>query len=95
MLGKIFLVLYVIVQIAVSVLTEFVIERNRFYKGFVIKTRVIRIIIYGLLALIPFLGAYLPASSTMSNFSFSGICGRYFLVLLLVRIYSSTMFSIS
>lgn len=62
MLGKIFLVLYVIVQIAVSVLTEFIIERNRFYKGFVIKTRVIRIIIYGLLALIPFLGAYLPAS---------------------------------
>ena len=44
--------------------------------------------------LFPPLGAYLPASSTMSSFSFSGICERYFLVLLLVQMHSNTVFFI-
>ena len=46
-----------------SILTEYVIEKNRFYKNIGKKTRVLRIIIYVLLAIIPVLGAYLPKSS--------------------------------
>ena len=63
MLGKIFLLLYVLVQIGVSVLTEYVIQKNRFYKTIGKKTRILRIFIYGILAVIPVLGAFLPKSS--------------------------------
>ena len=63
MFGKIFLILYVIIQTLMSILTEYVIEKNRFYKNIGKKTRVLRIIIYVLLAIIPVLGAYLPKSS--------------------------------
>ena len=62
MFGKICLLLYVLVQIGVSVLTEYVIQKNRFYKTIGRKTRVLRIFIYGILALIPVLGAFLPKS---------------------------------
>ena len=60
MFGKIFLILYVIIQTAMSILTEYVIEKNRFYKGIGKKTRILRIIIYAFLALVPVLGAFLP-----------------------------------
>ena len=60
MFGKIFLILYVIIQTSMSILTEYVIEKNRFYKGIGKKTRVLRIIIYAFLALVPVLGAFLP-----------------------------------
>lgn len=62
MFGKIFLVLYVIVQILVSVLTEYSIKNSRFFDRLGSKTRIIRIIIYAALAAVPVLGAYLPKS---------------------------------
>lgn len=60
MLGKIFLVTYIIFQTGMSILTEYVIKQNRFYRTTGRKTRILRIFIYALLALIPMLGAYLP-----------------------------------
>ena len=62
MFGQIFLILYVIIQALMSVLTEYVIEKNRLYKGIGRKTRLFRIFIYILLAIIPVLGAFLPKS---------------------------------
>ena len=62
MLGKIFLVIYVIIQTGMSLLTEYVIQKNEHYKEIGKKTRIFRIIIYSILALIPVLGAYLPKS---------------------------------
>ncbi len=61
MFGKIFLIAYVIVQILVSVITEHSVNNSRF-KKIGSKTRIIRILIYAALALIPVLGAYLPKS---------------------------------
>ena len=63
MFGKIFLVLYVIIQIGMSILTEYVIQKNEWFKNIGKKSRILRIIVYGLLAVIPVLGAYLPNSS--------------------------------
>ena len=63
MFGQVFLVLYVIIQTLMSILTEYVIEKNKYYKNIGRKTRVPRIIIYVLLAVIPVLGAFLPKSS--------------------------------
>ena len=60
MLGKIFLVTYIIFQTGMSILTEYVIKQNRFYRTIGRKTRILRIFIYAMLALIPMLGAYLP-----------------------------------
>ena len=62
MFGQIFLILYVIIQALMSILTEYVIEKNRLYKGIGRKTRLFRIFIYILLAIIPVLGAFLPKS---------------------------------
>ena len=62
MLGKIVLVIYVLIQTGISILTEYVIQKNRLYKNIGKKTRVLRIVIYTLLALIPVLGAFLPKS---------------------------------
>ena len=62
MFGKIFLVLYVIVQILVSVLTEYSINNSRFIDRLGRKSRIIRIIIYAALAAVPVLGAFLPKS---------------------------------
>ena len=62
MFGKIFLVLYVIVQILISVLTEYSIKNSKVFSRIGGKTRIIRIIIYALLAVVPVLGAYLPKS---------------------------------
>lgn len=63
MLGKIFLVVYLIAQVGVSLVTEYVWERNDLVKDIGKKTRVLRIAIYTILAIIPMLGAYLPRSS--------------------------------
>lgn len=60
MLGKIFLVVYVLVQILISVLTERSIRNSNSFKRIGEKTRIIRIIIYAVLAAVPVLGAYLP-----------------------------------
>ena len=60
MFGQYFLIIYVIVQILISILTEYVITKNYHYKKFGRKTRIIRIILYIWLALMPVLGAYLP-----------------------------------
>jgi Predicted phosphohydrolases len=62
MYGQIFLVLYVIIQTGMSVLTEYVISKNKHYKELGRKTRIFRIIIYVILAIIPVLGAFLPKS---------------------------------
>ncbi|MBR3200731.1 MAG: metallophosphoesterase [Mogibacterium sp.] len=62
MFGKIFLVLYVIGQILISVLTEYSIKNHRFFSKIGGKTRIIRIFIYAFLAIVPVLGAYLPKS---------------------------------
>lgn len=63
MFGKIFFVTYVIFQICMSILTEYVIQKNSLYKNIGRITRNPRLVIYILLALIPMLGAYLPKSS--------------------------------
>ena len=62
MFGKIFLILYVIIQTGISILTEYVIQKNRFYKNIGKKTRIIRIILYVILDVFPVLGAFLPKS---------------------------------
>ena len=62
MFGKIFLILYVIAQILISVLTEYSIKNSKGFSRIGGKTRIIRIIIYALLAAVPVLGAYLPKS---------------------------------
>ena len=62
MLGKIFLVVYVLVQILISVLTEYSVRNSRVFKNIGVKTKIIRIIIYAALAAVPVLGAYLPKS---------------------------------
>ncbi len=62
MFGKIFLVLYVIDQVLISVLTEYSIKNHRFFSKIGAKTKIIRIIIYAFLAILPVLGAYLPKS---------------------------------
>ena len=62
MFGKVFLVLYVLGQILISVLTEYSIKNHRFFSRIGGKTRIIRIIIYAILAAVPVLGAYLPKS---------------------------------
>jgi len=62
MFGKFFLVLYVLAQILISVLTEYSIKNSNRFKLIGEKTRIIRIIIYAVLAAVPVLGAYLPKS---------------------------------
>ncbi|MCR5201278.1 MAG: metallophosphoesterase [Saccharofermentans sp.] len=62
MLGRIFLVVYLIAQVGVSLVTEYVWENNEPIKKIGRKTRAIRIFIYAILAIIPLLGAYLPRS---------------------------------
>ena len=62
MFGKIFLVLYVIAQILISILTEYSIKNSKVFSRIGGKTRIIRIIIYAVLAAVPVLGAYLPKS---------------------------------
>ena len=62
MFGKVFLVLYVLGQILISILTEYSIKNHRFFSRIGGKTRIIRIIIYAILAAVPVLGAYLPKS---------------------------------
>ena len=62
MFGKVFLALYVIVQILISILTEYSIKNSRFFSRFGSKTRIIRIFIYAFLAAVPVLGAFLPKS---------------------------------
>ena len=54
---------YLIAQVGVSLVTEYVWERNDLVKEIGKKTRVLRIAIYTILAIIPMLGAYLPRSS--------------------------------
>ena len=46
MLGTIFLVVYIIFQTGMSILTEYVIKQNRFYRTIGRKTRIIRVLIY-------------------------------------------------
>ncbi|MBQ6439809.1 MAG: metallophosphoesterase [Mogibacterium sp.] len=62
MLGKFFLVVYVLVQILISTLTEYSINNSGAFRRIGEKTRILRIIIYAALAAIPVLGAYLPKS---------------------------------
>ncbi len=60
MCGMIFLFIYIIIQAVISLLTEFAVKNHKKFNKLGEKSRVIRIIIYGLLAIIPVLGAYLP-----------------------------------
>ena len=60
MYGMIFLFIYIIIQAVISLLTEFAVKNHKKFNKLGEKSRVIRIIIYGLLAIIPVLGAYLP-----------------------------------
>ena len=57
MLGKIFLVVYLIAQVGIALVTEYVWNRNELISKIGKKTRVVRIIIYTVLAVIPMLGA--------------------------------------
>ena len=60
MLGKIFLLIYIIIQTLISFLTERLIRRNKHYGEMGRKTRVVRLALYILLALLPVFGAFLP-----------------------------------
>ena len=62
MFGKIFLVLYVLVQILISVITEYSIKNSKTFEKIGQKTKIVRILIYAFLAAVPVLGAYLPKS---------------------------------
>ncbi len=62
MLGKIFLVSYIIAQTLISIITEYVVNHHNQLKNIGKKTRPLRIFIYVILAVIPMLGAYLPNS---------------------------------
>lgn len=62
MFGKIFLILYILVQILVSVLTEKSISSSRKFSGIGKKSRAVRIVIYAALAAVPAFGAFLPKS---------------------------------
>ena len=62
MLGKIFLVVYIVVQFSISLLTEFSVRHHKIFNKIGKKTLIIRIAIYSILAMIPVLGAYLPKS---------------------------------
>ena len=62
MLGKIVLVIYVLIQIFISLLTEFTVKNHRYVNKIGKKSRKIRTLIYGFLAVIPVLGAFLPKS---------------------------------
>lgn len=62
MFGKFFLILYILVQILVSVLTEKSISSSRKFSGIGKKSRAVRIVIYAALAAVPALGAFLPKS---------------------------------
>ena len=60
MFGMIFLFIYIIIQAVISFLTEFAVKNHKAFNKLGEQSRAIRIIIYGLLAIIPVLGAYLP-----------------------------------
>ena len=60
MLGKIFLVIYILIQILISWLTEFSVMHHKALNTVGKKTRIFRIIIYSFLAIVPVLGAFLP-----------------------------------
>ena len=62
MLGKLFLVIYVVIQVSISLLTEFSVRNHRTFNRIGKKTLIARIAVYSILALIPVFGAYLPKS---------------------------------
>ena len=62
MFGKIFLLIYVIIQICISLITEYTVRHNGIFSKIGEKTRIFRVIIYVILALVPVLGAFLPKS---------------------------------
>ena len=62
MFGKVFLAVYILVQILISVLTEYSVNNSPTFRRIGEKTKIIRIAIYTALAVIPVLGAFLPKS---------------------------------
>ncbi|MBR2524000.1 MAG: metallophosphoesterase [Clostridiales bacterium] len=63
MVGKIFLVVYILIQTCIALITEYTVNHHKQVQELGKKTRIFRIIIYVALAVIPVLGAYLPHSS--------------------------------
>ena len=62
MFGKIFLLIYVIIQLCISLITEYTVRHHGIFSKIGEKTRIFRVIIYVILALVPVLGAFLPKS---------------------------------
>ena len=60
MAGMIFLFIYIIIQTLISFITEFAVKNHKAFNKLGEKSRAIRIIVYGLLAIIPVFGTYLP-----------------------------------
>ena len=71
MLGKIFLIVYILIQTAISVMTEKLIRKNKHYGELGKRTRPFRLAIYIFLALLPVLGAFLPKCG------FKYLCMKY------------------
>ena len=62
MFGKIFLLIYVIIQLCISLITEYTVRHHGIFSKIGEETRVFRVNIYVILALVPVLGAFLPKS---------------------------------
>ena len=60
MFGKIFLVIYIILQVSISLLTEYALKNHKAFNNLGKKSLIPRIVIYVILAVVPVLGAYLP-----------------------------------
>ena len=62
-MGIIALILYIVFQTGISLLSEYLIQKNKHIGNLGKKTRIIRIAFYILLGLLPVLGAFLPKCS--------------------------------
>ena len=62
-MGIIALILYIVFQTGISLLSEYLIQKNKHIGNLGKKTRIIRISFYILLGLLPVLGAFLPKCS--------------------------------
>ena len=60
MLGIIFLIIYILIMTLISILTEKLIQKSKRFSEMGSRTRIVRCVIYLILALLPVLGAFLP-----------------------------------
>ena len=63
---------YLIVSAAVCLLTEYSAKRTVFSEGFFKSTRIVRVVLYAMLAVLPFLGTFLPKGGVKYFFMAAG-----------------------